>query len=89
MSQQPGAGLCRRFCIPCFARCCGQRLQSPLRQAFHLVGLAELQGPLLRGIEHVVAELGGEGCQAFTGAVESGFVLTTEANTALLHREQF
>ena len=52
------------------------------------MGLAEFQGPLLRGIEHVVAELGGESCQAFTGAVEGCLLIATEANTALLHREQ-
>ena len=87
-SQQPRAGLRRRISIPCFTRCGGQCLQGPLRQAFHLMGLAEFQGPLLRCIEHVVAELGGESSQAFTGAVEGCLLIATEANTALLHREQ-
>ena len=86
--EQPGARLRGSFRFSCFARRCGQRLQSPMRQAIHLAFLAELQGPLLRGIEDVVAELGGECGQSFTGVVEGCFLIATETNTALLHRQQ-
>ena len=44
---------------------------------------------MLGGIQHVIAEAGGQGCQTFAGLVEGGLTLTVETDTPLLHGEQF
>ena len=87
--NQPGTVRCCCARVSRIAGSSGQSLQSPLGKTGHLLLLRELQGPLLCGIEHVVAKTGGEGCQAFTGFVEGGFLLACQGDTALLHRQQF
>ncbi len=58
-SQQPGAGGGRGIGFPSLSGRGRQGIQGPWRQAGHLLGIPEHQGPLLGGIQHVIAELGG------------------------------
>ena len=62
--------------------------QGSLRNTVQLSTLLDHQAPGLGGIEHVVAESGGESGHPFTRTVEIRLLLASEGHSTMLHREK-
>jgi len=66
-----------------------QDLEGSLWDATQPIALVNHQIPLLRCIQHVIAEAGGESGQPLAGAVEGSLLVTLQTNAPVLHGEQF
>ena len=88
-THQPRSLVGTGFCVTGIPCCGRQGLQCSLRQTLHLLGICELEAPLLGGIKNVIAKAGGEGGETFAGLVEGDLMLAIETDTPLLHRQQF
>ena len=87
-AQEPGARFAGRCFITGLARGLRKLIQQACWQSLHLGGLRQAQGPVVGGIEDVVAEACRELRQGLTGGVEGLFDSAAQANAPQLHVPQ-
>ena len=87
-AEQPGPSLGGGLLLSLLASRFGQQAPQALGQTLHLGRVAQLQGPGVGGIEHLVAEAGGEFGQLLAGGIEGLALFTFEAHASQLHVPQ-
>ena len=87
-AEQPGASLGAGLLLPLLASRFGQQAPQALGQTLHLGRVAQLQGPGVGGIEHLVAEAGGEFGQLLACGIEGLALFTFETHSSQLHVPQ-